>query len=56
LDENVLNGRYYIIKNNYVIDLSKDVENMYITFHIVEKKRKIRIKSFNGTGNEGEDE
>ncbi|MCF8367932.1 MAG: hypothetical protein K9G76_02730 [Bacteroidales bacterium] len=52
LDETVLNGRYYIVKNNYVLDLSKDVENMYITFHIIEKKRKIRIKSFNGsTGN-----
>jgi len=46
LDENVLNGRYYIVKNNYELDLSGEVDNMYITFNIIEKKRKIRMKKF----------
>jgi hypothetical protein len=46
LDENILNGRYYIVKNNYELDLSGEVDNMYITFHIIEKKRKIRMKKF----------
>ncbi|GAB4318267.1 MAG: hypothetical protein Kow00127_10220 [Bacteroidales bacterium] len=46
LDEKILNGRFYLVKNNYELDLSDDVENMYITFHIIEKKRKIRIKKF----------
>ncbi|MCB0804980.1 MAG: hypothetical protein KDC05_04225 [Bacteroidales bacterium] len=49
LDETVLNGRYYLVKNNYQLDLTKEVENMFITFHIIEKKRKIRVKKF-GTG------
>ncbi|MBN2175301.1 MAG: hypothetical protein JW731_14295 [Bacteroidales bacterium] len=47
LDENILNGRYYIVKNNYKLDLSGAVDNMYITFHIIEKKRAVRIKNFN---------
>lgn len=46
LDETVLNGRFFLLKNNFKLDLSKDVDNMYITFHIVEKKRKVRIKKF----------
>ncbi|NOX45504.1 MAG: hypothetical protein GXO89_00820, partial [Chlorobi bacterium] len=46
LDENILNGRYYIVKNNYELDLSGEVDNMYITYHIIEKKRKIRMKKF----------
>lgn len=52
LDESILNGRYYLVKNDYTLDLSKEVENMYITFHIVEKKRKVRIKKFNENGEE----
>jgi hypothetical protein len=46
LDENILNGRYSLVKNNYKLDLTKEVENMYLTFHIVEKKRTIRVKRF----------
>jgi hypothetical protein len=49
LDENILNGRYYILKNNYKINLTGEVENMYITFNIYEKKRKVRVKKFDGT-------
>jgi len=55
LDEGILNGRYYLVKNNYTLDLSKQIENMYITFHIVEKKRKIRVKKFNGNGHQEEE-
>ena len=51
LDETILNGRYYITKNNYKLDLTSDIDNMYITFHIVEKRRKIRIKKFDSNGN-----
>ena len=52
IDESVLNGRYYLVKNNFKLDLSQQVENMFITFHIVEKKRKIRVKKFNNGGND----
>ena len=54
LDENILNGRYYILKNNYKINLTGEVENMYITFNIYEKKRKVRVKKFNGSETEEE--
>jgi hypothetical protein len=54
LNENILNGRYYIIKNNYKINLEGEIENMYITFNIYEKKRKIRVKKFDNTETNGE--
>jgi hypothetical protein len=54
LDETILNGRYYIMKNNYKINLDGQVENMYISFNIYEKKRKVRVKKFDGTETEGE--
>ena len=52
LDENILNGRFYIVKNNYKIDITGQIDNLYLTFHIIEKKRNIRIKRFNGTNEE----
>jgi hypothetical protein len=52
LDEKILNGRFYIVKNNYTLDLTGAVDNMYITFHIVEKRRTLRIKKFNENGTE----
>jgi hypothetical protein len=55
LDETILNGRYFILKNNYKVDLKGEVDNMFITFHILEKKRKVRVKKFNGNGTQGEE-
>jgi len=54
LNENILNGRYYIMKNNYKVNLEGEIENMYITFNIYEKKRKIRVKKFDNTETNGE--
>lgn len=51
MDEKVLNGRFYLLKNNYKLDLDKGVENMYITFQVVERKRTIRLKKFNNDQN-----
>ncbi|MEZ5147031.1 MAG: hypothetical protein R2759_08120 [Bacteroidales bacterium] len=51
IDEKVLNGRFYLLKNNYKLDLDKGVENMYITFQVVERKRTIRLKKFNNDQN-----
>ena len=50
LDESILNGRYYLLKNNFELNLDEEIENMYITFHILEKKRKIRVKKFSQDG------
>lgn len=50
LDESILNGRYYLLKNNFELSLDEEIENMYITFHILEKKRKIRVKRFTPDG------
>lgn len=53
MDEKVLNGRFFLLKNNYKLDLDKGVENMYITFQVVERKRNIRMKKFNNSENKG---
>jgi len=52
LDENILNGRYYLVQNNYKVDLTGQVDNLFITFHILEKKRKVKIKRFDDNGEE----
>jgi len=52
LDENILNGRYYLVQNNYKVDLTGQVDNLFITFHILEKKRNIKIKRFDENGEE----
>ncbi|MDP4845090.1 MAG: hypothetical protein NWR83_11525, partial [Salibacteraceae bacterium] len=46
LDENILTSKYQLMQNNLEITLSRDLENMFITFFIVEKRRTLNIKKF----------
>lgn len=46
LDENVLTSKYQLMQNNLEITLNRDLENLFITFFIVEKRRSINIKKF----------
>jgi len=46
LDENVLTTKYQLMQNNMEVTLSRDLENMFVTFFIVEKRRSINIKKF----------
>lgn len=45
-DENVLTERFRIMQNNIPVTLDKDLENIQVTFFIVEKRRKVNIKRF----------
>ncbi len=45
-DENVLTQRFRIMQNNIPVTLDKDLENIQVTFFIVEKRRKVNIKRF----------
>ncbi|MCX7955245.1 MAG: hypothetical protein N3A01_08685 [Bacteroidales bacterium] len=51
LDESIIGKRFQIVKNNYEIDVKEGFENTYITFFIVEKPRKIKVKKFDDKGN-----
>lgn len=46
VDENVLTDRFKLLQNNIPVTLDKDLENLYVTFFIIEKRRKVNIKKF----------
>jgi len=46
MDENILGEKYKVAKNNYEIEANRSVDGMFISYLIVEKKRKINKKSF----------
>jgi len=45
-DENVLTDRFRLMQNDIKVKLSNDLENMFITFMVVEKRRKVNVKKF----------
>ncbi|NVO03079.1 MAG: hypothetical protein HXX09_10315, partial [Bacteroidetes bacterium] len=47
LDENILGEKYMLLQNNFQIDVNDSIDNLFIPFHIVEKKRKLNIKKTN---------
>ena len=46
LDKRVLTTRYRLLRNDIEMKLSKDLENVYTSFQIIERKRKVNIKKF----------
>lgn len=46
LDESILGDRFKLVENNIPITLTKDKEGLYSSFYIIEKRRKINIKTF----------
>ncbi|MBN8703577.1 MAG: hypothetical protein J0M08_10960 [Bacteroidetes bacterium] len=50
MDENVLSDRWKILQNNIELELDKNTESLFITFYIVEKRRKINKKTFGADG------
>ena len=46
LDENVLTDKFRLMQNDIKVKLSNDLENMFITFMVVEKRRKVNVKKF----------
>lgn len=50
MDERVLGDRFSLLQNNIELELDQRTESIFLTFYIVEKRRKITIKKFNGNG------
>lgn len=46
LDENILTDKYRLMQNDISVSLSNELENMFVTFFIVEKRRKVNVKKF----------
>lgn len=46
LDENIMSDKYRLMQNDIPVTLSNDLESMFITFFIVEKRRKVKVKKF----------
>jgi hypothetical protein len=47
MDEKVLGSTYKLARNNIPVTLKNDQDGMYISFYVVERRRKVIIKDFN---------
>ena len=50
IDENILGSKYALLQNNMELELNSDMENIYTSFFIVEKERRVKIKQFGEGG------
>ena len=46
LDENIMGNKFRLLENNFDIKLDQDTESVFVTFYLVEKRKKITIKKF----------
>ncbi len=46
IDENILGDKYSLLQNNIELELGSEMENVYTSFFIVEKERKVKVKKF----------
>jgi len=46
MDENVLGDKYKLAKNNFELEVNRSIDGMFLSYLIVERKRKIVKKSF----------
>lgn len=51
MDENILGEKFKILQNNIELELDMNTENLFITFYVIEQKRKITKKRFDANGN-----
>jgi hypothetical protein len=47
MDENVLGEKFKLMQNNYQLEVSDSLNNLFIPFHIIEKVRKFNVKHAN---------
>lgn len=50
MNEGVLGKKYRLVQNDFEIEMEEGSEGLYIPFHIVERKRKVRKKVFGDEG------
>jgi hypothetical protein len=46
MDEVILNDRFRVTRNNLPIKLRNDQDGVYVSFYIIEKRRKVIFKDF----------
>ena len=46
MDETILNGTYSLLENNIEVQLNESLENIQLSFFIMQKRRKIKVKKF----------
>ena len=46
IDEAILGSKYKLAKNDILVYLSQGVEGVFITFYIIERKRKVNRQAF----------
>lgn len=51
MDESILGSNYTLVRNNFNVKMESGVEGMYISFNIIEKRRKVKTKRFGGGSN-----
>lgn len=51
MDENILGEKFRLLQNNYQLQVSDSLNNLFIPFHIIEKKRRLNIKHNDGSNN-----
>ena len=49
-DEKVLGTRYRLMENDIRVKIDKEVESIFVTFNIIEKRRKVAVKKFGANG------
>lgn len=50
MNEAVLTDRFKLVQNNIPLVLSKELENIFVSMYIIEKRRKLTIKKFKNNG------
>jgi len=50
VDDRILGDNFRILQNDVDVDLSEMSDGMFISFYIVERRRKVNVKRFNGNG------
>ena len=46
MDNAVVGNKFKILNNNIKLDLNEGSESVFVTFYLVEKRKKITIKKF----------
>ena len=46
MDEVILNDRFRVTRNNLPVKLRNDQDGVYVSFYIIEKRRKVIFKDF----------
>ena len=47
MDESILGNKYKLSRNNIPVTLKSTQDGVYVSFYIVENKKKVIIKEFN---------